>query len=380
MARYSKDDVSSITDPPSYTEVVQEGNIQGNNHERQSNDNHNKRKSRQSQQYGGQYGGQQYGGQQYGGQQYGGQQYGGQQYGEQQYAGQPNAGQQYGSQPNVIYVQGQPNAGQPYSGQQSAGQPQVIIVQQAPTVVVAEPVDPEVMRQIINYFENPEDRKRFIAKVYVILTIQLLFMFGVVSAFSFVPVVSDWVKHNEYTWSIFAISITLYICGSIAMCCCTEALMHSPQNYIICGMVAIGLSGMTAFMAAQYAPRVVVISIGATLVAFLLLTALACCVPYDFTPWTMGAIVCMFVIFIFAIVAGFLVPNDQVKTLNLVLGCVITCLLCVWIIIDTQSLMSGKKYNLSPDMHVFAATMLFIDVALLFQYIMCILQGGGVDN
>jgi FtsH-binding integral membrane protein len=46
----------------------------------------------------------------------------------------------------------------------------------------------------------------------------------------------------------------------------------------------------------------------------------------------------------------------------------------MFLVYDTQQIMGGKKYSISPEEHVFAAVQLYVDVVYIF---LAILQLGG---
>ena len=51
----------------------------------------------------------------------------------------------------------------------------------------------------------------------------------------------------------------------------------------------------------------------------------------------------------------------------------------VWqvLVFDTQMLMGGKKYELSPEEHIYAALNIYLDIVQLFLILLCLLGGGG---
>ena len=47
------------------------------------------------------------------------------------------------------------------------------------------------------------------------------------------------------------------------------------------------------------------------------------------------------------------------------------------LVFDTQMLMGGKKYELSPEEHIYAALNIYLDIVQLFLILLCLLGGGG---
>ena len=64
------------------------------------------------------------------------------------------------------------------------------------------------------------------------------------------------------------------------------------------------------------------------------------------------------------------------KILYIVYATLAAFLMSVYIVVDTQMMMSGKTIQLDPEEYVFAALNLYVDIIMLFSYIL-ILCGGG---
>ena len=64
------------------------------------------------------------------------------------------------------------------------------------------------------------------------------------------------------------------------------------------------------------------------------------------------------------------------KILYIVYATLAAFLMSVYIVVDTQMMMSGKTVQLDPEEYVFAALNLYVDIIMLFSYIL-ILCGGG---
>ncbi|GFR89528.1 protein lifeguard 1 [Elysia marginata] len=218
--------------------------------------------------------------------------------------------------------------------------------------------------------EAPEERLKFIRRVYSILIIQLACFFGIVLLTLFNEPVRE-VLSNTYILIVCAI---LYSgVGCTVLCCFTHKMLDTNPISVgtlviitVCGGILIGHT------ASSKDPKLVLLAIGMTLLVFLTLTFVACICPFDFTQCA-GILVVVLVLFmLFGIVTIFL--SHQFPILHLIYVYIGTGLFCVYIIMDTQMLMDGKAISLTPDMYIFGAINLYLDIVQLFLYILELLH------
>lgn len=114
-----------------------------------------------------------------------------------------------------------------------------------------------------------------------------------------------------------------------------------------------------------------------TLIIVVVLTTFAFQTKCDFTGCGVFVLVSSIVLLIFGIVCIF-VPG---KTLQMVYCSVGVLLFSFYIIYDTQIMIGGNhKYAISPDEYVFAALNLYIDVVMLFMYLLRLIGLVGGDE
>ena len=95
-------------------------------------------------------------------------------------------------------------------------------------------------------------RIRFIRKVYLILTTQLIFTFGIVALFVFVKPVKDFARTTA-GYTVYIISYFLFFglidSFSIIMCCKPQIMRKTPFNYIFLGLIVSFKNHLTKFSA-----------------------------------------------------------------------------------------------------------------------------------
>ncbi len=83
-------------------------------------------------------------------------------------------------------------------------------------------------------------RIRFIRKVYLILTTQVIFTFGIVAIFVFIKPVKDFASTKE-GFIAYIISYCIYIglifTSVIIQCCKPQIMRKKPFNYIFLGLI-----------------------------------------------------------------------------------------------------------------------------------------------
>jgi len=94
---------------------------------------------------------------------------------------------------------------------------------------------------------------------------------------------------------------------------------------------------------------------------------------YDFTSCAGVLFVCAIVFMIFGIVCMFIPGNSVVR---LVYACIGALLFMVFLAFDTQMIMGGKKLEISPEEHIFAALQLYMDIVQIFLFLLQIIGAG----
>ena len=79
------------------------------------------------------------------------------------------------------------------------------------------------------------------------------------------------------------------------------------------------------------------------------------------------------VLFLFGILAVVFLARSYPVTYTIYSG-LVALLFSLFLVYDTQQIMGGKKYAISPEEHVYAAVQLYVDVVYIF---LAILQMGG---
>lgn len=222
----------------------------------------------------------------------------------------------------------------------------------------------------INEFSSKKIRHGFIRKVYLLLTLQLLFTFGFTSYMVFNDKVKIFVLAFAPVISIMSLLLVFPILISIA--CYPSLGKKYPLNYILLFLVTIGMTGTVMICSATVKTEAFMFAFGITAVVTSGLTLFSFQTKYDFTGWGVYLFVGFLILFILGIL-GIFMPGKIFTLLYAGLG---TLLISFAIIVDTQLIVGGKhrKYEYSIDDYIFATLTLYIDIINLFLMVLSLVS------
>jgi FtsH-binding integral membrane protein len=130
---------------------------------------------------------------------------------------------------------------------------------------------------------------------------------------------------------------------------------------------------MLCYVVATFKTEIVIYAVGITLAIFFALTAFAFQTKIDFTVCHQLAFVMLWVLILFGFIAGITRGNNVVNLVYSALGAVF---FCFFLVIDTQLIIGGGRFAISPEDYILAAVVIYMDVINLFLYILRLLNGG----
>ncbi|XP_031153971.1 protein lifeguard 1 [Sander lucioperca] len=212
-------------------------------------------------------------------------------------------------------------------------------------------------------FNDKTVRRAFVRKVFSILTLQLLFTFGVVCVFTFSSVIKEAVQANMW---VYLSSVIIFLVVATALSCCKSFSRRHPWNIVGLVVVTLSLSYMVGTTASFYNTTAVVITMGATLAISVAIIAFSAQTRYDFT-------ICYGVLLILVvdmIMFGFFCTFYYSYITDIVYGCLGALLYSLFLMVDCQLMMGKMSYRLDPEEYINAALMLYLDIVLIFLYLL----------
>ncbi|KAK2581117.1 hypothetical protein KPH14_007936 [Odynerus spinipes] len=216
-------------------------------------------------------------------------------------------------------------------------------------------------------FKDAVIRRNFVKKVFCILGIQLLYTTAIIAFFMFVPEAREFMLLNWYLWVLALILFTVVYC---AISCSDCARRQTPNNYICLCLLTLAMSYLAAFVSVFYAVEVVLIAIGITSIVAITISFIATFTKFDLTMRagliTIIGLVAIVSLFVMMIILIF----TYIKILHIMIGLIGTLLLSVYLFFDIQTIMGGRRIELNPDEVVFATTQIYVDIILMYQYVL----------
>ncbi|XP_014828973.1 PREDICTED: protein lifeguard 1-like isoform X1 [Poecilia mexicana] len=212
-------------------------------------------------------------------------------------------------------------------------------------------------------FEDETVRRGFARKVFSILTLQLLFTFSVVCVFTFSSVVKEAVQNN--LWAYLS-SFIVFIVVAFTLSCCRSFSRRHPWNLVGLVIVTLSLSYMVGTVASFHNTTAVVITMAVTLVISLAIIVFASQTRYDFTIYY-GVLLSVAVD---VIMFGFICTFYYSHVASIIYGCLGALLYSLFLLVDCQLMMGKMSYRLNPEEYVNAALTIYLDIILIFLYLL----------
>lgn len=204
------------------------------------------------------------------------------------------------------------------------------------------------------------------AKVYSILSVQLLIAVALISLFTFhEPTKNHVIQYGEYwLYSSLGVGLVVYF----ILVCVDQARYSYPCNFILLLILTLAYGTMAATLSARFDTITVLCAIGATTFATVVVILLAKFSPFDITTCGCGLCILSLLHLILGIVLVLvLVPMGYASTASLILAALGAFLISLYLLMDLQLIMGDRSVALSPEEYILGATLLYVNIIHLFQ-------------
>lgn len=238
-------------------------------------------------------------------------------------------------------------------------------------------------------FSSKEIRAKFVRKVYATLFSQLLITVAFIAVFVFTPAIRgfycDRVEEDENGMGhclsisqngfiVYIVSYVIFFITYFTIACCQSVRRKSPGNLVAMAVFTLSLSVWVASIAIYHDVYWVFMAMGITAALCLGLTLFSFQTKIDFTGLGMYLFAASWILFLFGILAIVFYANGY-PVLHTVYSALIAILFSMFLVYDTQQIMGGKKYSISPEEHIYATVQLYIDVVYIFLAILNLGRG-----
>ncbi|XGW13020.1 hypothetical protein V3C99_013568 [Haemonchus contortus] len=213
-------------------------------------------------------------------------------------------------------------------------------------------------------FDNASIRAGFVRKVFFIVTIMLLVVIIMVT-----PAVVDTELRMmviEYRW-IALIAAVVYLVTFCGLVCCRSLARCFPLNLMLLAIFTIASGIILAVICALSSPQSVLLA---------LITATICCgaiilfasqTSCDVTGYFFLIYAGSAAVFTFGAGLAILQLFVYIKLLHVIFSAVVCVTFMVYLALDIQMIIGGRRYEISPEEYIFAALMLFVDIIEIFS-------------
>lgn len=222
---------------------------------------------------------------------------------------------------------------------------------------------PQGGNEVENCFSNKAIRQRFVQKVYAILAAQFLVTVAICALFMFVEGIKHYIQNN--IWPLIT-AMVVYLVIGIMIICCRQLQRTVPWNYILLFSLTVAMSIMVGTICAFTDYSAVLIAAVATCGATLVVSLFSCWTKFDFTKLIWIAFICGLVI---TFTGLFMIPYHD-RASQVLYGGAGALVMMLYLAIDTQLIMGGRRFELSEEDYIFGALMLYLDIVNLFLFIL----------
>jgi FtsH-binding integral membrane protein len=222
-------------------------------------------------------------------------------------------------------------------------------------------------------FNSKQIRAAFVSKVFSILAVQLVIATAIIAWFTLHQPTKEYFRTGGFLWFYLASVAGLVVFFVIA---CVESARRSyPCNLILLMLLTLAYGMVAGILSAQYNTVAVLCAFGATAFATFVIILLAKFSPFDLT--THGCALCVLALIhsLVTIILIIVLVPAHANMAQMIIAGTGAFLVSLYLMFDLQLIMGGRTFELSPEEYVLAATLLYIDIINLFQYLL-ILMGG----
>ncbi|XP_011301981.1 protein lifeguard 2-like isoform X2 [Fopius arisanus] len=212
-------------------------------------------------------------------------------------------------------------------------------------------------------FQVGKIRRLFIQKVFFILFLQFIFTALYIAFFMFYEPANIFIKMHWYLWVLAIISLT--DCGR----------RQSGWGAICLLLLTLAESHLSAYVSVYFDVEVVLIAVSVTAAVSIFITIAAVCCRFDFTKYSgvLGILAFLGLMTLLLLMVTLMFTN--IPAVITIFGCVGALIFSLYLYFDIQTIMGGRRIQISPDEVLFATTQLYVDIIGLYRYLLLVVGG-----
>ena len=219
-------------------------------------------------------------------------------------------------------------------------------------------------------FNDQTIRAAFVRKVFFLVSIML----GVVSIMCAIPFLHppmmQFVRANFW---LYLISLIAFFGVYIALICSDSLRRSYPGNMICLGILTLAIGFMTMMLTAYHTIESVFLCFVITAVSCAAVSLFATVTKKDLTSCMGFMFIATMCLLLFGIIIMFLnIFQLNMQVVRVIYAALGAFLFMGWLAIDIQMIMGGKTHEITPEEHIFASLMIFLDIIQIFWFILTI--------
>lgn len=220
----------------------------------------------------------------------------------------------------------------------------------------------------MNLFDDALIRKHFVAKVYSILSVQLLVTFTFILFCAFHKTTKLFFIRNYLL--LYLISTAIFFTLLLTFACFQFTRRVVPLNFLLLIIFTSAMTIMATTVTSIYSTYIVILTFAVTTLVCLVVSFIACLPCFDITGYYIYLFIASLILFIYGFIAIILLFLTRSNIAFIIYAALATILFCMYLIFDTQQLLAGKRVQLSPEEYIFGAISLYVDIIVIFLYIL----------
>ncbi|VDL89582.1 unnamed protein product [Schistocephalus solidus] len=159
----------------------------------------------------------------------------------------------------------------------------------------------------------------------------------------------------------------VFLVTYITLACCPSIRRRVPGNYIALAVFTLAFSYLAGTITSAYSVNSVLICLIVTASVTLTVSVAAIACPCDITKCQAMLAFLSILLIIFGLVCTIVYfAAGYNSVLHAVYGGVAAIIFSIYLAYDTQMVIGGRRYELSPEDYIFGALQLYVDVVQLF--------------
>ncbi|KAI1716917.1 inhibitor of apoptosis-promoting bax1 domain-containing protein [Ditylenchus destructor] len=212
-------------------------------------------------------------------------------------------------------------------------------------------------------FSDQTIRAAFIRKVFFIVGIMLAIVV-VMSAIPFIhqPTLTFVHRHPAVYFLSYGTFLTVYI----VLMCCENVRRSFPSNIICTGLLTLAIGYTSMMICAMYQSLSVVMCLTISTLFCGAIIIFSSQTKYDLTSLMGIVFIASTMFMIIGLVAMVSVMAFRIRLLYTIYAGVAALLFMLHLTIDIEGIMGSRKYEISPEDHIFASIQIFLDITSIF--------------